>query len=576
MSLAVCPRPVRREDRLKTGAIDAQARIIDLVGYFRRFSGIDTRHGACASLAIRYPAHLRTRTIEGSMIDFRVVGRWDQLQSQQGHTVLLRRNNWDDFGFKTLFTVEMYVDQTVMELGDVKILREDQESGATPLPARFDRLGEEYCTVGQSAEYYEKLYGLSDAVRHEYLEAINDVTINSELEAKFRDMTGWDTSLMRFGQAQNALAVGKRLASGNSRPEGRANFTFNWSHQSGITPIPFNFDDTGPLPGRCNVLIGYNGVGKTSLLGDLAMTISRAGISDSDEIASNLEGEDVTFAGVIAVSYSAFDTFKTPIVIPSDRAETSIFGYTYCGLRRIDALAENGESNSGGDEGKFTLKSTEEIEEEFALALNLAGKRGPDRGHLVEAFEALSFEPSFGRIGVDLTRLGSNPGREAVLSDFKSLSTGHKIVLNIVTQLAAHLRTRSLVLVDEPETHLHPPLAAALLRAVQLLLVRNDSFAIIATHSPVVVQEVPAEFVKIIERSGGANSIVNADIETYGESIGAITRFVFSLDSSATDFRGILSELATSRSIDEIDEMFPRGLSTQARALVLNYKAARK
>jgi predicted ATP-dependent endonuclease of OLD family len=39
-----------------------------------------------------------------------------------------------------------------------------------------------------------------------------------------------------------------------------------------------------------------------------------------------------------------------------------------------------------------------------------------------------------------------------------------------VTQLAAHLRTRSLVLIDEPETHLHPPLVAALLRAIQALL----------------------------------------------------------------------------------------------------------
>lgn len=136
-----------------------------------------------------------------------------------------------------------------------------------------------------------------------------------------------------------------------------------------------------------------------------------------------------------------------------------------------------------------------------------------------------------------------------------------------------HLRTRSLVLIDEPETHLHPPLVAALLRAVQVLLTASSSFAVIATHSPVVVQEVPSQFVHILERDvEGPATLREPEIETFAENIGAITRHVFSLDSSATDYQGILRFLSKKYSVEEISDMSEDGLSVQGRALVSNYR----
>lgn len=47
------------------------------------------------------------------------------------------------------------------------------------------------------------------------------------------------------------------------------------------------------------------------------------------------------------------------------------------------------------------------------------------------------------------------------------------------------------MLIDEPEGHLHPPLLSAFVRALSELLVNRNGVAIIATHSPVVLQEVP-------------------------------------------------------------------------------------
>ncbi len=40
----------------------------------------------------------------------------------------------------------------------------------------------------------------------------------------------------------------------------------------------------------------------------------------------------------------------------------------------------------------------------------------------------------------------------------KRMSSGHAIVLLTVTKLVARVEEKTLVLIDEPESHLHPPL----------------------------------------------------------------------------------------------------------------------
>lgn len=494
--------------------------------------------------------------------------------------VVLRVDRWDDFGYKTMYGVSLRTGrEKELPIGQVKILQSGQQSGRPDLSSSFDQLGSDFCSVGQDIEYYEKLMELPEELRKNYLRALRDAAYDPAIEQEFADEDGWETSLLRFGQAVNALSTGRQLVLGNTIRTDRLSFEFQWLREGSLTQIPFEFDDAGELPGRCHALIGYNGVGKTTLLADLALAASsgrdtRTGAGERSKISGN----DTTFGAVVAVSYSAFDTFRTPESIRGREAATggstnpearnAVFGYVYCGLR-LKTAAEDPNVSDSSDE--FKLKSINDIQSEFAGALITAGLR-ESGGHLVAAFEALAREPSFGYAGVDLSTLGSGLDSDGAIGAFSRLSTGHKIVLNIVTQLAAHLRTRSLVLIDEPETHLHPPLVAALLRAIQVLLKAHSSFAVIATHSPVVVQEIPSQYVTILERYGDAVGIRQPEIETFAENIGAITRHVFSLDSSATDYQGILASLSEGHTVEQISEMFGNGLSIQGRALVANYR----
>jgi hypothetical protein len=95
-------------------------------------------------------------------------------------------------------------------------------------------------------------------------------------------------------------------------------------------------------------------------------------------------------------------------------------------------------------------------------------------------------------------------------------------------------------LLDEPEGHLHPPLLSAFVRALSDLLVTRNGVAIISTHSPVVLQEVPKSCVWLLWRSGREARAARPEVETFGENVGILTREVFGLEVTNSGFHQLL------------------------------------
>jgi predicted ATP-binding protein involved in virulence len=125
---------------------------------------------------------------------------------------------------------------------------------------------------------------------------------------------------------------------------------------------------------------------------------------------------------------------------------------------------------------------------------------------------------------------------------------------------------------DEPETHLHPPLLASFLRSIRTCLETFDGYAVIATHSPVVLQETPAKFVRVIRRSSDESNVVKTKIETFAESIGVITEQVFNLGDGSTDWHDTLRTIARKKTLSEIEEMFGYSLGFAAKSYILSIR----
>ena len=98
-------------------------------------------------------------------------------------------------------------------------------------------------------------------------------------------------------------------------------------------------------------------------------------------------------------------------------------------------------------------------------------------------------------------------------------------------------------MIDEPEGHLHPPLLAAMTRAISELMVKRNGVAVVATHSPVILQEVPMSCVWILDRMLTVSKAERLSIETFAENIGILSREVFKLELSQSGYHQLLYEL---------------------------------
>lgn len=390
---------------------------------------------------------------------------------------------------------------------------------------------------------------------------------------------------MRFSGAERTLVEGRRLfiATKTTKPRRRNTgfvFRIKTTLGSGARPLPvrFDFSREAGLPNRTNVVIGYNGTGKTRLLSNIATIVSGYGYSDKqdalDRAAGHIVGNPPPFGSVIVVSYSAFDTFALPgrDEIERDRLhrEGDLFGYVYCGLRERVEFA----TSSDPDDDKYRVRSPRELQAEFLKALRSL-RADSRQAEYREVIETLLEDGSFQRSG--LTPLKLDEPEDRVATFFGDLSSGHKIVLKMVTELIANMdRSRpTLVLLDEPETHLHPPLLSSLLRGLRVCLEQFDGFAIIATHSPVVLQEIPSRYVNVLRRFGTISRTETPAIETFGETIGVITQTVFNLDEGLADWPETLETMAKERSLTRIEKALKARLGFTARSYIASGRGGR-
>jgi predicted ATPase len=186
----------------------------------------------------------------------------------------------------------------------------------------------------------------------------------------------------------------------------------------------------------------------------------------------------------------------------------------------------------------------------------------------------LSADPGFAELELASLSEGSDEASQ-IGSVFERLSSGHKIALLTLTRLVELVDERTLVLFDEPETHLHPPLLSSVVRALSRLLVTRNGVALIATHSPVVLQECPRSCVSVVRRSGREMLADRPAIETFGENVGVLTREAFGLEVTQSGFHQLLTESAETLDYDGVLAEFDQQIGAEGRAIVRSLRQQR-
>ncbi len=495
------------------------------------------------------------------------------------NTIYLNSNNWDDYGHKTQFYVTVFDDAGgKYEIGDVKVGFIGHDGGwtAEQLPEEpFGGFGEGYFSLGQDSDYYSALTNkLPSELKDNFLVLMKDVIHFPELLNTVRTEQVFQTSLTRGINSEAVFTQFQRILQGNAilTP---FNFKYSKPKSEIYSGINLSFDvspDVKP-PTNLHVLIGRNGIGKTTILNNM---IGSLVVRDYEKFGtfykagSVFVGEqpinpDEYFSGVVSASFSAFD----PFVPPPEQINNGQLKYSYIGLKnRIGSIE---------DDIKVEHKGIKDFSEDFVNSVLICFSQSSKKNRWKNAIITLSSDDNFSDMNL-LRFLDFDIKFDDQKNQFKQLlrqlynekmSSGHAIVLLTITKLVEKIEEKTLVILDEPESHLHPPLLSAFTRALSELLLQRNGIAIIATHSPVILQEVPKSCVSIMTRSRLDSRVDRPELETFGENVGSLTREVFGLEVAESGFHKMLkSDVEDGLNYEQVLIKYSNQLGGEARALV--------
>nr|WP_229260909.1 AAA family ATPase [Duganella levis] len=145
------------------------------------------------------------------------------------------------------------------------------------------------------------------------------------------------------------------------------------------------------------------------------------------------------------------------------------------------------------------------------------------------------------------------------------LSSGEISFLRFAAQASLHIENGSLLLLDEPETHLHPNFISQIVLLLDNLLRLTSSAAIIATHSVYFVREVfPSQVTVLSVDERGGVLAVKPRLQTFGADVGSISYFVFGEDEPSRLASRVESQLLKNfKNWDELYRRYKDELSTE-------------
>jgi energy-coupling factor transporter ATP-binding protein EcfA2 len=560
--------------------------------------------------------------------------------SKKGDVLLLLYDRWDDFGYKTRFPTFCRVDGEEIELGAIKIMFEQQQASHSFLTelreqgwnGTFPIDDASYISVPEEITFYEHLRDLLEpAEAMKIAMALRDAShlifsLEDELAIKLIETEGFRTSLQRERSSQNSFADGWRTLGGQELGVSDLKFTFRDTFND-LSDLELKFVSRSPLPHDINVIIGPNGVGKSSALRQMV----RAWIqpkSDHPQLEGALFEPRPNLSQLVAVSYSPFERFpvdtddesslekplkdkdiyrffgfrgrhlsqntrrpksiRNSLAVPRANACLSLiqclvddrrYGTIKAWANKLGTLEKVLSSAIDFDTAAVRLQQDVVLEEiigtdpfEQVQVFELA-ERGLDGEDQRERYLAISPRDDV----INIPALQKHVDLDGGVTFFRDgdriqLSSGQRLFCYIVVNVLGVMRRNSLVVVDEPELFLHPTLEIQFVSMLKQLLRTYGSKALVATHSVVTVREVPSRCVHVFENTDDGLRISNPPFETFGGDVQRISSYVFGDRSVSKPHEAWLRELlqkygTADAVIEELDEDLNEEMIIQLHAM---------
>lgn len=455
--------------------------------------------------------------------------------------------------------------------------------GGTQLPVALGASGPRFVTLLSDDSTYRRLAEWSSSIEERWavLLAANDLnqarvqqTLAPELIEAAISTDVFTLGVMRSSSAYRAYSKGARYVTRQLTPwisDAREAFSakarlngFEGSHE-----VSFAFaGSTALVSDRIHVLIGKNGTGKSQLLNQIVGSLALKADSGSSQVFldkpnlafSRITVSDRSIPNAVlvfsadgdapfprrtrldtALDYSYFSLSAVPTESASDLERLSL-GRALRDLIRDDA------SLQGRTRFQIFKDVVNPVLPLSVLHLPINSKtRNPPPGVIRDtegkAWIPMSYVPSgeqqslYLGAAVDADRdvgLIDPGGREY------PPSSGQRVYLRFAAQTLSVISQGSMLVLDEPETHLHPNFVSEFMTLLHQILEATSSIALVATHSPFVVREVPSACVHVVARNGNVPSISGVHLRTLGASVSSISDAVFG-DPTARKFHRMIA-----------------------------------
>lgn len=501
----------------------------------------------------------------------------------------IKNSDWDDYGYKLVLNLTIWEQTFELRVNPKNNLSMDYlKSGEGEYP------DEDFCSLGEVA-YYEflKKY-LSYKNRQKWFTRSRDLAYNTSVLEKFAieyskksDLHGQTldftppnseyhsflynsflrtTTLKEIKEVFHPLTVfgysnstvyysgdGKNIIQAVDDRETSINYSFK---EDGIDKGALNFKKNrkSKLPMNVYAVVGGNGSGKSYKINQI--------------IKEHLEGDN-KFSQILHFSLSPFDN-----IIHFNRESTSIevadkekdsygeiiyekVGFVSVKHPPIPEVVKKAEATSLTDVKEYlheksrkyldsdnTLKQGFEgeisIKESFSYYIqNLLIDLIASEDKLKMWGDCLNFFTFESWVDDIINAFQDRNISKNDIEKIDTLSSGQATILLYITKLVSSINQGSLVIFDEPETFMHPPMVKAFIRAVSELVDNNKAFCLMATHSPVIIQEIPHCNVYKLDSN---HELTNIYYKTYGQNLDTLYKNIYGVELQQTGYNSFFND----------------------------------